>query len=97
MSTIRPQHDYLLVRSEKESNLSSGGIVIPESATEKSQIGTVIAVGSGRVFASGAHVSLTVKSGDRIIYAKHAGTEVKLNGETYLMMRESEVLAVVDE
>ena len=93
---IRPLHDRLIVRRLEEGEQKVGGIIIPYSAREKPQQGKVIAVGNGRVNDEGTRVPLDVKVGDRILFGKYTSQEVKLDGEEYLIMREDEVLAVLD-
>ena len=95
---IRPLHDRLIVRriEEGEGEQSVGGIIIPDTAKEKPQQGKVIAAGTGRVKEDGKRVPLDVKTGDRILFGKYTSQEVKFDGEKYLIMREDEVLAVID-
>ena len=91
----RPLHDRLIVRRLHEGEQKSGGIIIPDTAKEKPQRGTVIAAGSGKVNDEGTRIPLDVKVGDRILFGKYA-SEVKLDGDEYLIMREDEVLAVIE-
>ena len=93
---IRPLHDRLIVRRLEEGEQHVGGIIIPDTAKEKPQRGTVIAAGNGKVNDDGTRVPLDVKVGDVILFGKYTSPEVKLNGEEYLIMREDEVLAVID-
>src|SRR5213592_2077320 len=93
---IRPLHDRLIVQRLDEGEQKIGGIIIPDSAKEKPQKGKVIAVGNGKVNDEGARVPLDVKAGDLILFGKYTSQEVKLDGEEYLIMREDEVLAIVD-
>jgi chaperonin GroES len=93
---IRPLHDRLIVRRLDEGEQKVGGIIIPDSAKEKPQQGEVIAAGVGALNKDGKRVPLDVKAGDRILFGKYTSQEVKLNGEEYLIMREDEVLAVID-
>jgi chaperonin GroES len=93
---IRPLHDRLIVRRLDEGEQKVGGIIIPDSAKEKPQQGEVIAAGVGAINKEGKRVPLDVKAGDRILFGKYTSQEVKLNGEEYLIMREDEVLAVID-
>jgi chaperonin GroES len=93
---VRPLHDRIIVRRLDEGEQQQGGIIIPDSAKEKPQRGTVIAAGSGTVMEDGRRVPLDVKKGDVILFGKYTSQEVKLDGEEYLIMRENEVLAVVD-
>ena len=91
----RPLHDRLIVRRLDEGEQKSGGIIIPDSAKEKPHRGTVMAVGDGRV-SNGRRVPLVVKAGDLILFGKHRSQEVKLDGEEFLIMREHDVLAIID-
>lgn len=93
---LKPLHDRILVkRIESKEEVVRGGIVIPDSAKEKPQEGEVVAVGDGKVLDNGQKVPLAVKAGDRILFGKYAGTEVKLEEEEYLILREDEVLGVI--
>ncbi len=93
---IRPLHDRLLVkRIEESEEKSGGGIIIPDSAKEKPQRGKVTAVGNGKVLEDGTRVELEVKKGDQILFGKYAGTEVKIDGSEYLILREDDVLAIL--
>ncbi len=93
---IRPLHDRIIVRRLEEGEQKVGGIIIPDTAKEKPQQGKVIAAGNGKVKDDGKRVPLDVKAGDLILFGKYTSQEVKLNGEDYLIMREDEVLAVID-
>ena len=93
---VRPLHDRLIVRRLEEGEQKIGGIIIPDTAKEKPQQGKVIAVGSGKVKENGKRVPLDVKAGDLILFGKYTSQEIKLDGEEYLIMREDEVLAVMD-
>ncbi len=93
---IRPLGDRLLVKREEPSETVRGGIIIPDSAKEKPQEGKVVAVGKGRQDEDGKHVKMEVKKGDRILMGKYAGTEVKLDGEEHIIMREDDVLAILE-
>jgi chaperonin GroES len=93
---IRPLHDRLIVRRLEEGEQKVGGIIIPDSAKEKPQQGKVIAAGIGALNKEGRRVPLDVKAGDLILFGKYTSQEVKLDGEDYLIMREDEVLAVID-
>ncbi|MBE3598615.1 MAG: co-chaperone GroES [Limnochordaceae bacterium] len=97
MPDIRPLGDRVLVKPIEQEERTKGGIVLPDTAKEKPQMGEVIAVGTGRLLENGQKVPLEVKVGDRIIYAKYGGTEVKLNGVEYLILRESDILAIHNE
>lgn len=93
---IRPLHDKILVRRIDAPQMTKGGIIIPDTAKEKSQEGEVIAVGNGRILEDGKVIPLEVKKGDRIIFSKYGGTEIKLNGEEYVILDESDVLAILE-
>ena len=93
---LRPLHDRIVVRRLETGEENVGGIIIPDSAKEKPQRGTVIAVGNGVVREDGARVALDVKPGDLILFGKYTNQEIKLDGEDYLVMREDEVLAVIE-
>lgn len=93
---VRPLHDRLIVRRLEEEEKTKGGIIIPDSAKEKPFEGKVIAVGGGKVKEDGTKIPLDVKAGDRVLFAKYGGTEVKINGEEHLIMREDDVLAVLE-
>jgi chaperonin GroES len=93
---VRPLHDRLLVkRIEDSEKVSGGGIIIPDTAKEKPQRGKVTAVGNGKILDDGTRVDLEVKKGDEILFGKYAGTEVKIDGAEYLILREDDVLAVL--
>jgi chaperonin GroES len=93
---IRPLHDRVVVRRLEEERTSAGGIVIPDTATEKPIQGEVLAVGNGKVLDSGESRPVDVKVGDRVLFGKYSGTEVKLDGETFLVMREDDIMGVVE-
>ncbi len=93
---VRPLHDRILVQRLEEGEQQVGGIIIPDSAKEKPQRGTVIAVGLGKVNDDGERVTLDLKAGDAILFGKYSGHEVKLDGIEYLIMKEDEVLAAID-
>jgi chaperonin GroES len=92
---VRPLHDRLLVRRIEEKETVKGGIIIPDTAKEKPQEGEVIAVGNGKVLENGSKVPLDVKAGDRILFGKYSGTDIKIDGQEFLILREDEVLAVI--
>ena len=92
---IRPLADRVVVKRTKEEEKTKGGIIIPDSAKEKPIEGVVIAVGSGKVLKDGKSRPLDVKAGDKILFGKYAGTEVKLDGEEHVLLREDDILAVV--
>jgi chaperonin GroES len=93
---VRPLHDRLLVKREDESEEKIGGIIIPDTAKEKPQRGKVVAAGNGKVTEDGKRVPLDVKSGDRILFGKYSGNEVKIDGDDYLILREEDVLAILE-
>lgn len=92
---LRPLHDRVVVRRVKEEEKSKGGIIIPDTAKEKPQQGTIVAVGPGR-FEKEARVPMDVKVGDKVLYGKYSGTEVTIEGEALLILRESDILAVLN-
>jgi chaperonin GroES len=92
---IRPLQDRILVQRVKEDEKTKGGIIIPDTAKEKPIEGTVIAAGNGKLSENGKRVGLDVKNGDRILFGKYSGTEVKIEGEEYLIMREDDVFGVI--
>jgi chaperonin GroES len=93
---IRPLHDRVLVRRVQESESKVGSIIIPDSAKEKPQEGEVIAVGNGKLLDSGERSALDVKAGDRILFGKYSGSDIKIEGEEYMIMREDEILGILD-
>jgi chaperonin GroES len=93
---IRPLHDRIIVNRLDEGEQKIGGIIIPDSAKEKPQQGTVVAAGTGKTKDGGKRIPLDVKTGDRILFGKYSGQEIKLDGEEYLIMREDEVLAIIE-
>ncbi len=92
---IRPLHDRVVVKRMEEERTTSAGIVIPDSATEKPQKGEVIAVGNGKITESGDVRALDVKVGDQVLFGKYAGTEIKIDGEDVLIMKEEDILGVL--
>lgn len=94
---LRPLHDRILVTRIEEDEQVVGGIIIPDSAKEKPQQGKVIAVGAGKADKDGKRIPLDVKDGDTILFGKYSGQEVKIDGQEYLIMREDEVLAIVEK
>jgi chaperonin GroES len=93
---VRPLHDRVLVRRTPEETKTAGGIIIPDTAKEKPQRGEIVATGKGRVTEDGKVTPLDVKIGDRILFGKYSGTELKLNGEEYLMMKEEDILGIMN-
>jgi chaperonin GroES len=93
---LRPLHDRVIVHRLDEGEQRVGGIIIPDTAKEKPQQGTIIAAGDGKANADGTRVPLDVKPGDRILFGKYSGQEIKLDGQEYFIMKEDDVLAVID-
>ena len=93
---IRPLHDRVLVRRMEQETTSAGGIVLPDSATEKPSEGEIIAVGQGKVGDDGKVRALDVKAGDKVLFGKYTGNEVKVDGEELIVMREDEIMAVIE-
>lgn len=93
---IRPLHDRLIVKADEEKEVSDGGIIIPDMAKEKPVEGTVISAGKGRMTDEGELVPMEVKAGDRILFSRYAGSEIKVNDEPFLIMREEDVLGVLE-
>jgi chaperonin GroES len=93
---IRPLHDRVIIKRTEEERTSPGGIVIPDSATEKPIKGKVIAVGKGRILEDGKVRPLDLKAGDKVLFGKYSGTEVKVDGEELLVMKEDDIMAVID-
>ncbi len=94
---FRPLHDRVLVRRIEEAETVRGGIIIPDTAKEKPQEGEAIACGNGKVLDNGHRVALEVKAGDRVLFGKYGGNEIKLDGEEFLILREDEILAILDK
>lgn len=94
---IRPLHDRVIVKRMEEERTSPGGIVIPDTAAEKPIQGEVVAVGKGKLLESGDIRPLDVKAGDRVLFGKYSGTEVKLNGQELLVMREEDIMGIVEK
>jgi len=92
---LKPLHDRIVVKRMEEEEKTAGGIIIPDTAKEKPQQGKVIAAGDGKIREDGSRTPLTVKEGDRILFSKYAGTEIKVEGDELLIMREDDVLAIV--
>lgn len=95
--TVRPLHDRLIVKRFEEEEKTKGGIIIPDNAKEKPQQGEVIAVGNGKVLEDGKKAPLEVKKGDRVLFGKYSGTEIKIDGAEYLMMREEDILGIIEK
>jgi chaperonin GroES len=94
---IKPLQDRLVIKRIEEEEKTKGGIIIPDSAKEKPQEGRVVAIGDGKTLESGKKAPLTVKPGDKILFGKYSGTEIKIDGEEHLIMREEDVLAIVED
>lgn len=95
-TAVRPLHDRLLVQRLPEEEKTAGGLYIPDTAKEKPQQGKVVAVGNGRVTEDGKTLPLEVRAGDKVLFSKYAGTELKLDGEEFLMIREDDVLGIIN-
>ncbi|MGD8385428.1 MAG: co-chaperone GroES [Lysobacterales bacterium] len=93
---LRPLHDRVIVKRTEEERVSAGGIVIPDSATEKPIRGEVLAVGNGKILENGEKRALDIKVGDTVLFGKYSGTEVKVEGEELLVMREEDIMAVIE-
>lgn len=93
---IRPLNDHVLVIREEEEQKSAGGIIIPDTAKEKPQRGKIVAAGSGKMGEDGKRIPLEVKAGDRILFGKYAGTEIKLDGVEHVFMKEDDILSIVE-
>ncbi len=94
--TLRPLHDRVIIKRLEEEKMSAGGIVIPDSAAEKPVRGEVIAAGTGKILEDGKVRPIAVKAGDKVLFGKYSGTEVKIDGEDLLVMREEDLLAVIE-
>ncbi len=95
--TVRPLHDRVLIKRIEEGETVKGGIIIPDSAKEKSQEGEVLATGSGKILENGTILPIEVKPGDRIMFGKYSGTEIKIDGQDYIILREDEIIGVLAE
>ena len=93
---LRPLHDRVIVKRMEEERMSAGGIVIPDSATEKPVRGEVLAVGNGKILENGEKRALDIQAGDTVLFGKYSGTEVKVDGEELLVMREEDIMAVIE-
>lgn len=96
MTTIKPLHDRVLIKRIEEQEQIVGGIVIPDTAKEKPQQGEVVAVGDGKILKNGSRRPLDVKEGDRVLFGKYSGSEIKIDGEEFLIMREDEILGIIE-
>ena len=92
---INPLGDRVVVQPEEAEDTTASGIILPDTAKEKPQMGKIVAVGSGKISDSGSLINMTVKKGDKILYGKYSGTEITLNGDDVLIMRESDILATL--
>lgn len=95
-TSIRPLNDRIIVRRVEEQEQMRGGLYIPDTAKEKPQEGEVIAVGNGKLLDNGTRIAIDIKAGDKVLFGKYAGTEIKLDGEEYLILREDDVLGVIE-
>jgi chaperonin GroES len=93
---IRPLHDRVIIKRIEEEETTKGGIIIPDSAKEKPSEGKVVAVGKGKALDNGEVKALDVKKGDKVLFGKYAGTEIKIEGEEHLIMREDDIIAIVE-
>ena len=93
---VRPLHDRVIVKRLEEQEKTKGGIIIPDSAKEKPIEGKIIAVGSGKVMENGKRIPLQVKQGDKVLFGKYAGTDIKIEGEEHLIMREDDIIAIIE-
>ena len=93
---IRPLHDRVIIRRIEEEKTTASGLIIPDSATEKPSKGEVLAIGKGKTTDAGSVISLEVKVGDRVLFGKYSGTEVKVDGEELLVMREDDIVGIID-
>ena len=94
---VKPLQDRLIVKRIEEEEKTKGGIIIPDAAKEKPQEGRVIAVGDGKVLENGQKFALSVKAGDKVLFGKYSGTEIKIDGEEHLILREDDVLAIIED
>lgn len=95
-SSIRPLNDRIIVRRTEEQEQMRGGLFIPDTAKEKPQEGQVIAVGNGKLLENGTRIPIDLKAGDKVLFGKYAGTEIKLDNEEYLILREDDILGVIE-
>jgi chaperonin GroES len=93
--TVRPLGDRVIIKPLPQDDMTKGGIILPDTAKEKPQQGEVIAVGKGRILDNGTKVDMEVKPGEKVLYGKYSGTEIKLEGEEYLIVKESEILGIL--
>lgn len=95
-TTIRPLNDRIIVRRVEDQEQMRGGLYIPDTAKEKPQEGEIIAVGNGKLLDNGTRIAIDVKAGDKVLFGKYSGTEIKLDGEEYLILREDDILGVIE-
>ena len=95
VSTVKPLADRVFVKVNEAEEKTAGGLILPDNAKEKPQIGEIVAVGPGKRSDDGSHVEVEVKSGDKVLYSKYAGTDIKLGGEDYVLLAEKDILAIV--
>lgn len=95
-TTIRPLNDRIIVRRVEDQEQMRGGLYIPDTAKEKPQEGEVIAVGNGKLLDNGTRIAIDIKAGDKVLFGKYSGTEIKLDGEEYLILREDDILGVIE-
>lgn len=95
-TSIRPLNDRIIVRRMEDQEQMRGGLFIPDTAKEKPQEGEVIAVGNGKILENGTRIAIDIKAGDKVLFGKYSGTEIKLDGEEYLILREDDVLGVIE-
>ena len=93
--SVRPLGDRVIIAALPQEEMTKGGIILPDTAKEKPQQGEVVAVGNGKISDAGETIAMTVKSGDKVLYGKYSGTEVKIDGTEYLIVKESEILAII--
>jgi chaperonin GroES len=93
---VRPLGDRVIIKALPQESMTKGGVILPDSAKEKPQQGEVVAVGNGKVLDSGTKLNMDVKVGDKVLYGKYSGTEIKIDGEDYLIVKESEVLCILN-
>ncbi len=94
---VKPLQDRLVVKRIEEEEKTKGGIIIPDAAKEKPQEGRVVAIGDGKVLENGQKVALSVKVGDKVLFGKYSGTEIKIDGEEHLILREDDVFAIIED
>jgi chaperonin GroES len=94
---VKPLRDRIIVKRLEEEAKTKGGIIIPDSAKEKPQEGEIVAIGSGKILDDGKLIPLEVKTGDRVLFGKYAGTEIKMDGEDFLMMKEEDILGIIQK